>query len=83
MEEGSHLEQRRRRRQRQQFAQSLTEALEANIARLMSQDSGLSELAEQVEKGELDPYSAAAQALEDDRLFDKLARALKKEWGEQ
>ena len=75
MEEGSHLEQRRRRRQRQEFAQSLTEALDANITRLIAQDGTLSELAERVEKGELDPYSAAAQALDDGRLFSHLARA--------
>ena len=78
LEESSHLARRRRQRQRQEFDQSLTEALEANIARFMSQDGTLKELAERVEKGEIDPYSAVALVLDDDRLLSQLTRVFKK-----
>lgn len=60
MESTSRLEQRRRQRNRQEFTAVLKEAVESEVARLVSRDGALSQLASQVEKGEIDPYTAAA-----------------------
>lgn len=75
LEETSNLERRRGQRRRQEFAQTLTEALEGEVSSLVARDPALSKLAARVEMGELDPYSAAAQALGDGLLLSKLARA--------
>ena len=76
LEATSDLERRRGLRHRQEFARALEEAIQARIRGLMSQDGALGALAARVEYGEVDPYSAAAQALEDDRVFSQLAQAL-------
>ena len=76
MEETSHLQRRRRERQTQEFAQTLQEAVQVGIADLISQDGALGAIAARVESGELDPYSAADQVLNDGQLFTQLARAL-------
>ena len=69
MEETSNLDRRRRRSQVREFDAALREAAEARIAGLMSDGGALSEIAARVEAGELDPYTAAAQVLDDERVF--------------
>ena len=73
MESTSRLEQRRRQRNRQEFTAVLKEAVESEVARLVSRDGALSQLASQVEKGEIDPYTAAAQALNHGQVFSEMA----------
>ena len=73
MESTSRLEQRRRQRNRQEFTAVLKEAVESEVARLVSRDGALSQLASQVEKGEIDPYTAAAQALDHGQVFSEMA----------
>ena len=65
MEETSQLERRRRERDVQEFAVTLMASVESRISSLMSQDGVLGDLVARVAKGEIDPYSAAAQALEE------------------
>ncbi len=76
MEESAELERRRRDRQRQEFTLALKEKVEAGIARLMDSDGALGDIGERVENGELDPYSAAEQAIGDGLLFSELTKAL-------
>ena len=76
MEKTSHLEHRRRQRQKDEFAQTLKEAVEVSISGLISRDGAVSAMAARVEKGELDPYSAAALVLNDGALLSQLVRAL-------
>ena len=73
MESTSRLEQRRRQRNRQEFTAVLKEAVESEVARLVSRDGALSQLASQVEKGDIDPYTAAAQALDHGQVFSEMA----------
>jgi putative protein kinase ArgK-like GTPase of G3E family len=77
MKNTSNLERRRRQRQRGEFAQTLSEAVQAGIKRLLSENDGLGSVAAQVESGELDPYSAAAQVLDDGGFLSQLQRAIK------
>ena len=72
MESTSSLGRRRRERQMQEFTRTLTEALEAEVAGIMAKDGALGEIRARVESGELDPYSAADQALREGRLFARL-----------
>ena len=77
MEESRRLEERRRLRKQQEFMQILSETLEAGVESLLSSDTPLKSMAERVEMGEIDPYSAAAAALSDGKLLDQLAAALR------
>ena len=79
MEESAELERRRRERQRQEFTLALKERVEAGIANLMDSDGALGEIGARVESGELDPYSAAEQAIGDGLLFSELAKTLAEE----
>ena len=72
------LEERRRQRRRQEFAQAVTEALTAKLAKLMNSDSPLSEILSRVESGDLDPYTAAIQSVQDEYLAGDLKMALSK-----
>ena len=74
LEQSLDLERRRRERRTQEFALALKERTEAAIAELMSPGGTLNELAARVEDGELDPYTAAARALNQGLLFAGLAK---------
>ena len=74
MEKTSRLERRRRERRRHEFADTLRKALEAGITRMMSEDGVISEVAARVESGNLDPYSAATQVLDDLTTFPRQYR---------
>jgi len=59
LESSSQLEMRRRRRRRQAFLLSLEEALHARLSRLLQEHGELVDMAQAVERGELEPLTAA------------------------
>ena len=63
-ERTSGLESRRRHRLQREFAGALREVVIAEIDTMISSDGALSELAARVQAGELDPYAAAAEAVQ-------------------
>ena len=68
MADTPELERRHRERRKAAFAQTLGEAVQARITGLILREGPLKVLAERVENGELDPYSAAALALDEGLL---------------
>ena len=62
MEENSNLERRRRERLRDEFVAAVKERVTSEVDNLMSRAGPLTELADRVERSELDPYTAAAVA---------------------
>ena len=62
MGETSQLDRRRRERLREEFVSALKESVTSAVEELMSRPGPLTELADRVERGELDPYTAAVQA---------------------
>ena len=76
MKDTPGLERRYRERRKSEFAQTLSEAMEARIIRLMMRDGPLRAIAERVESGELDPYSAAALAMDEGLPMSQSTEAL-------
>jgi LAO/AO transport system kinase len=72
-EEG-RLSQRRQLRRKQDFIKTLERKLTHNLLRLIEQDGQLSSYIERVEKGELDPYSAADEILKSRNFLTNLLR---------
>ena len=62
-EETSNLVRRRSDRRKQEFARVMREAIEERIARLEVDGGELGDILARVERGEIDPYSAAAEAM--------------------
>lgn len=60
---GCGLRNRRAERLREEFTRTLAERVQSRLTEAASPGGPLSELASRVERGEIDPYSAAAQAL--------------------
>jgi LAO/AO transport system kinase len=75
-EKTSHLEQRRSERRRRQFARAVRDAVDEAVGALDLEDGELGKIVAQVERGEIDPDSAAAQALSEGDLLSRLARDL-------
>ena len=67
-EEG-RLSQRRQLQRKQDFIKTLERKLTHKLLRLIEQDGQLSSYIERVEKGELDPYSAADEILKSGNLL--------------
>jgi LAO/AO transport system kinase len=67
-EEG-RLSQRRQLQRKQDFIKTLERKLTHKLLRLIEQDGQLSSYMERVEKGELDPYSAADEILKSGNLL--------------
>jgi len=63
------LSQRRQLQRKQDFIKTLERKLTHKLLRLIEQDGQLSSYTERVEKGELDPYSAADEILKSGRLL--------------
>jgi LAO/AO transport system kinase len=63
------LSQRRQLQRKQDFIKTLERKLTHKLLRLIEQDGQLSSYMERVEKGELDPYSAADEILESGKLL--------------
>ena len=77
MEESSRLVSRRSERRRREFVDALGDALLGALGRLLSSPGALDALQTEVEKGEVDPYSAATRVLDEGSLlsgFGELAR---------
>ena len=68
LESSSALEVRRRERRRREFVLSIEEALSRRLADLLQEKGSLAELADAVERGEVDPATAAQDALKDKAL---------------
>ena len=71
-EETSNLQRRRAERRKIEFAQVLKESVEAKIAELRLHERTYGDLLARVESGEIDPYSAAAEALRSDETLSRL-----------
>ena len=77
LEAADLLDARRRQRRRREFAQAVSATLSAGLAAMLDRDGPLADTVESVESGQLDPYAAAAETLEDPALVRALAgRAL-------
>lgn len=63
------LSQRRQLQRKQDFIKTLERKLTHKLLRLIEQDGQLSSYTERVEKGELDPYSAADEILKSENLL--------------
>jgi LAO/AO transport system kinase len=70
-EENGELERRRRQRRREEFLEMLQRKVRARFLGFAEKDSQLKDLAERVVAGELDPYSACAQVLDDPQWLAK------------
>jgi len=73
IEAESLLDQRRRQRRHRELADALTDAIQDTVIRLLSTSDAIKCLEARVTEGEIDPYSAAAQVLEDGKLLSSLA----------
>jgi len=67
--EGGRLVQRRQMQRRRDFIKTLERRLASKLLGLIEQDGQLVRYIERVEKGELDPYSAADEILESRKLL--------------
>ena len=67
------LSERRTRGARQEVTRLVTAELTAVVDRVMEQDVRVSDIVKSVESGDLDPYSAAQQILEDGLISDALS----------
>jgi LAO/AO transport system kinase len=68
------LSQRRQSQRKQDFIKTLERKLTHKLLRLIEQDGQLSSYIQRVEKGELDPYSAADEILKSRNLLTDLLR---------
>ena len=75
-EKTSNLEQRRSERRRRQFARAVRDAVDQAVGGLDMEDGTLGEIVARVERGEIDPDSAAAEAIMEGDLLSRLARDL-------
>ena len=69
------LADRRTRGARQEVRRLLAGELTAAVDRVMEEDNRVSDLLRRVESGDLDPYSAAQQILEDGLISDALSKS--------
>jgi len=76
-EKTSHLASRRSKRRKSEFVQAVRESISDAIERQDMEGKALGELAGMVERGEIDPDSAARQAMSSGRLLERLARELR------
>jgi len=81
MTAGPELENRRRERRQTELADAVGEAILSAVAGL-DVDGLLGKISDKVASGEIDPYTAAAQALASDDVVARLAEALKQESGD-
>ena len=75
-EKTSHLQRRRARRRRLEFEQVLRESIEARIADLEMHGDELGDILARVQRGDIDPYSAAAEVLVGGEFLTRLATSL-------
>jgi len=70
-EENGELERRRRQRRREEFLEMLQRKVRTRFLDFAEKDGQLKDLTERVVAGELDPYSACAQVLDDRQWLAK------------
>ena len=70
-EASGELDRRRQRRRRAQFMKTVEEKIAAGFHALLASDPVLQDILRRVEDGFSDPYSAAAEALQDQRVRDR------------
>jgi LAO/AO transport system kinase len=63
LESTGRLSQQRQKQRREELIQAIEQGVSERLSRLMEKDENLIALSEKVEKGELDPYSAARDIL--------------------
>ena len=68
-ERSSRLEHRRSERRKREFTRAVMGLVEARIAELGLRAGESADIVQRVESGDVDPYSAAAEAVGDGRLF--------------
>jgi LAO/AO transport system kinase len=69
LERTSHLERKRRERRRREFLETIEEGLSQKLKELVEREPGLSGILERIERGEVEPYSAALGLLKDEALL--------------
>ena len=75
-ERTSHLEGRRLERRRREFLRAVRDSIEDAIEGLDIEREELGEIAARVERGEIDPDSAALEAMSSGRLLSEIAERL-------
>jgi len=73
-EANGELEERRRRRRREEFLELIQRRVRGRFVDFMEKDGELRDLTERVVAGEVDPYSACAQVLDDRQWLAKWLR---------
>jgi LAO/AO transport system kinase len=73
-EANGELEERRRRRRREEFLELIQRRVRGRFLEFMEKDGQLRDLTERVVAGEVDPYSACAQVLDDRQWLAKWLR---------
>jgi LAO/AO transport system kinase len=76
MEENDDLDRKRQRQRRQEFIQTVEHRVIGRLIELMEQDSKMMFYVDQVEKGDMDPFSAAHTLVTDRDLLRKWQEAL-------
>ena len=64
---------RRQKQRKEEFAQTVKQKIGERFLALMQNEERLVAIAEEVEKGSLDPYSASVEILKDQTLLGRLA----------
>ncbi|UCB43878.1 MAG: methylmalonyl Co-A mutase-associated GTPase MeaB [Dehalococcoidales bacterium] len=70
------LAQRRQQQRREQFINTLEKKISAELFEIIKQDGQLNQYVDEVEKGEIDPYSAADEILNSKTLLTTLSHQL-------
>ena len=70
LEETGRLTQRRQKQRRDEFFETIKQKVGKRLIRAIEQDSELTNYAQRVESGEIDPYSAADKVLKSGKLLD-------------
>lgn len=76
LEESGRLELNRRENRRKEFLRNIKDLISSRISELIEKDGRLAAYLEEVEKGTLDPYSAALSLLKDRALLERWFREL-------
>ena len=69
-----NLDRRRVERRREEFTGAVRDSIEARLSELETEGASYRHLLAQVERDEIDPYSAAAEAMKDGTLIPGLAK---------
>jgi len=68
--------QRREQQRREQFINTIEQKITAELLEIIKQDGQLNQYVDEVEKGKIDPYSAADEILNSEALLTTLSRQL-------